>query len=311
MQVIGLKDLPLDIAASSVTVGSFDGFHRGHLSIIRELSVISRCVVTPTVLVTFRIPPRIVLSGDENSLLMTAEEKIEVAEKAGLDYLLLLDFTEELREMGAREFLERILLEGLKAKRIVLGFNHHFGRNREGDIHFLANHVEEMGFGLTVVPPEKIGDMVVNSSRIRKFLWDGEVERASECLGRPYSLSGKVVKGLGLGEKIGFRTANLEPDRLKLVPRDGVYAVSIELGSSSYGGVMNIGRRPTVDGHSRMLEVHIFGYEGKLYGKRIKVEFIKRLRGERKFGDLNALREQIERDIETARNVLASKGFPG
>ncbi len=305
MKVLQLSDLPLLIESSSVTVGGFDGFHKGHVFILNELINGARRRGEPSILVTFKIPPRIVLTGEPDSLLMTPEEKIETAKDFGLDYLLLLDFTDELREMGAFEFLHTILIEGLKARRIVLGFNHHFGRNREGDIHFLANHLEEFGFVLTVIPPIKINGRTVSSSLVRQLLREGKVEDARSCLGRPYSIRGRVVKGQGIGERIGYRTANLQVDPLKLIPSDGVYVVKVIVKNGTYGGVMNIGRRPTVDGQRRSVEVHLIDYNGELYGCTLNVEILKRLRGEKKFDDLDSLRRQIEHDIEEAKRCLS------
>jgi riboflavin kinase/FMN adenylyltransferase len=304
MEIVKIGDLPLRIKGSVVTVGGFDGIHVGHQLLLEHLKKISKSLSIPSILVTFKIPPQLVKrSSSRDFLLMTLEEKLDAIEKFGVDYLLLLEFTDEIRDMRAEEFVEGVLLKGLKSSHIVIGFNHRFGKGREGNPEFLVSNIEKWSLSITILPPVLIGGQLASSSRIRQLLLEGYVEEAGKLLGKPYSIRGKVVKGEGIGTDMGIPTANIKPVK-KLIPKDGVYAVEVELEEGRFGGVLNIGFRPTFGGRERRIEVHILDYCGELLGKEITINILGRLRDEMKFQSDRELKAQIERDIERARSLL-------
>ncbi len=275
-------------------IGSFDGMHIGHKAIIEDVKCYAGLKGLKSLIITFREHPRL-----EKNLLFTPEEKLEALRETGIDYVLLLE--REDMEITALEFLN-ILKNGFKVKRLVMGFNHRFGKNREGDPSFILNHLSEFQFELVIFPPIKVNGIVVSSTNIRNMLLEGRVEEVIPLLGRRYSIVGRKVKGAGLGKNLGFPTVNLEVEGGKLIPKDGVYVVFLpDLGKY---GVMHIGDRPTFS-LDKSLEVHILDFDGDV-GDTLRVEFVKRIRDVMRFKNGKELRERIIKDIEVAKRVISS-----
>ncbi|RJP81228.1 MAG: bifunctional riboflavin kinase/FAD synthetase [Candidatus Zixiibacteriota bacterium] len=285
-----------------VTVGTFDGVHRGHQEILRTLDDLSGETMVRTV-VTFDPHPQSVIRRDGRGvpLLTETREKIRLLCLYGVDRLLVLHFDRELAALSAEDFLQEILLKRLQAAALVIGYNHNFGRNREGSPEFLEQNRERFGYLLSVVGPHYVDGEPVSSTRIRRALETGDVARAHHFLGRPYALSGTVVAGNGRGRALQFPTANLKvchPD--KLVPPLGIYAVEAAVGEEVWPGMMSIGTRPTFGGGEVILEVHLIGFSGDIYGRTVEVRFLKKLRDEERYAGVEELVEQITRDQEAS-----------
>lgn len=293
-----------------VTVGTFDGVHRGHQAILRYLLDRARTREGVSTVVSFDPHPREVVHGEPVPLLTTIEERAERLAAHGLDRFVVIPFTEDFAELAPRAYVEEILLGRVGLKEIVIGYDHRFGRDRAGDRALL----EEMGaahrFTVDVIPPQEVDRDVVSSSTIRRLLAEeGDVERAAALLGRSYALRGTVERGAQRGRQLGYPTANLAVrGARKLLPRIGVYAtrVHVEGRGPVYGGMMNIGRRPTFEGMDMTAEVHLLDFEGDLYGQTLRVEFLRRLRDEQKFDGPDALVTQLSRDEEHCRRVLSA-----
>ena len=294
-----------------ITTGTFDGVHLGHRKIIRRLQEIAGTTGGETVIFTFFPHPRLVLFPDDTRLrlLNTQKEKIELLEKAGIDHLILFPFTKDFSRMTAVEYVRDILVNQLHIHRLVIGYDHHFGRNREGSIENLRELGPVYDFEVEEIPAEEVNDVQVSSTKIRAALGEGDIATATRYLGYEYMLSGKVVSGKQLGRSIGFPTANIQAgDPLKLIPADGVYAVKVKIKSVYYNGMLNIGKKPTVNSNSvsdKTIEVHIFDFQGELYNETITVEFAGKIREEEKFADLSLLRSQLEKDKMEAINILS------
>lgn len=305
MQVYhSLEELPF-IGNAAITIGNFDGVHLGHAKIFNNL-VKEHVHGFQSMVMTFWPHPRTVLRGDKEMRFLTSmEEKAQLLREIGIQHLLIVPFTKEFSEISAGDFVEQILERKIGVKKILLGYDHHFGKSREGNIHYLSKLAPQFGYLIEEIPKQEIDHLAISSSQIRKFLEDGQPELASHLLGRNYSMEGTVVQGNKLGRTIGFPTANLKltfPQ--KLIPRRGVYAVYTQVASKSYQGMMNIGIRPTVDGLSLTLEVNIFNFSDSIYGETISVEFVKYLREEQKFPSIEALKEQLGMDKKEATLVL-------
>ncbi|WP_456426068.1 bifunctional riboflavin kinase/FAD synthetase [Rhodocaloribacter sp.] len=287
---------------SIVTVGTFDGVHLGHQAILRYLVRRARSNGGSSVVVTFDPHPREVVRGEPVPLLTTIEERAELLETLGLDRFIVIPFTPAFARLSAEDFVEKILVGRIGLKEIVIGYDHGFGRGRGGDAALLEALGGKLGFTVDVIPPQVVEKHVVSSTEIRALLMDeGDVCEAARLLGRPYALGGTVVEGARRGRSIGFPTANLEVDHpRKVIPKIGVYAVlaTLDDGVTTLGGMMNIGRRPTFEDAGLHLEVHLLEFDGDLYGRRLRIEFVERLRDERKFESIDALVEQLSRDRE-------------
>jgi riboflavin kinase/FMN adenylyltransferase len=285
---------------SVVTTGTFDGVHLGHLQIINRLNQIAKECGGESVVVTFDPHPRSVLSPHDSSLklLQSIEEKAERLAMLGVDHLLVIPFDRTFAEMSADEYIRKIIVDLIGATKLVIGYDHQFGRNREGTFHKLEQQAMVYGFEVEEIPARIIDQVTISSSRIRKALAAGEIEIANAYLGYPYSLGGKVVHGNSLGRTIGYPTANVEiSNLLKLIPASGVYAVMALVGEIEYRAMMNIGYRPTVsDEHVLTIEVHLLDFDGNLYGQNIRVRCYKRLRDEQKFNDIGELKNQLLMD---------------
>ena len=292
---------------SVLTVGSFDGIHLGHQQLLQELEKQAQDCDCQEVLVTFHPHPKQVLSTGPQTrieLLTPLEEKIQILEMYGLPVLLVIPFTRDFSRLTYRNFVEQILLKKLKMKKMVIGYDHAFGRNREGHANQLKELGETHGFSVTVIEPHRIDNEVASSSRIRQLLSEGNIELANRLLGRNYSLSGIVEKGESRGKKLGFPTANLRPtDPGKLIPRRGVYAVDIRINGDNFKGMMNIGHRPTFNFDPLTLETHIFNFSGLLYGSKLEIVFKKFIREERKFDNSQELKNQILKDKEICLKI--------
>lgn len=300
-----LSSLPKGIAYPVVALGNFDGVHIGHQMIFRRVAEIAEKKKGAGLVLTFQPHPIKVLNPDFAPLLLTTfRKKMELIEQSGIDLVWCARFNRKLAELNPREFVKKFLVDTLKAKEVVVGFDYAFGRGREGTIPFLKKMGQEFNFQVHVIEQVKIDGHGVSSSYVRELLEEGSVEKAAVFLGRPYSLLSPVVHGYKTGRSIGFPTANLDTSRVQ-IPATGVYAVQVRFKDQSFDGVANIGYNPTFNRDRLSVEVHIFDFEKQIYGRHIKVAFIGRIRGEKNFDSAEVLVEQIKHDIETARSILS------
>ena len=293
-----------------LTIGSFDGVHLGHFKIINRLKEIAKQNNGESVIFTFYPHPRLVLfPGEKNlRLLTTLHEKIRLFQRAGIDHLIIFPFTKEFSQLSYSEFVHHVLVEKLKIKTLVVGYDHKFGKNREGSYEMLLDLSQSFNFQLEKLDVLLMDDVNISSTKIRDALQEGNVKRANKYLGYPYTLHGHVVEGQKLGRKIQFPTANIEAsDPNKLIPGFGVYAVFVNVGDEKHLGMLNIGIRPTVNHNAdhRSIEVHIIGFEGDLYHQEIELEFVARIREEKKFSSIDELRAQLEDDKQVVLQTLA------
>lgn len=302
----GLDDIQ-PLANAVVTSGTFDGVHRGHQTILSRLTEVARASGGESVLITYWPHPRTVVSNDSQNLklLTTLDEKIELLDQAGVDHLVVIPFTRSFSELTSEEYIRQILIDKIGTKKLVIGYDHRFGRDREGGFDYIQAHQSEYGFEVEEIPRQDIEAVGVSSSKIRAALNEGNVHTANRFLGRLYSLTGTVVKGRQLGRTIGFPTANLQvDDPSKLIPANGVYAVDVDYAGQTLGGMLNIGFRPTVAGTNQTIETYIFDFDKDIYGEHITLKFREFLRPEQKFDGLPALVAQLKRDEESARSIL-------
>jgi riboflavin kinase/FMN adenylyltransferase len=299
--------LPPHINATVVTVGTFDGVHRGHRDVIEKLVARARALDVASVLVTFEPHPLEVVNPMAAPLLLTLhDEKLEVLAETGLDYVAVLPFTASLAAYSAEDFVELVLRRCFRLRELLIGYDHGFGRQRAGNVGVLRTLGERDGFEVDVVDPVSTAEgLSVSSTSIRRAIAGGDLIRAAEALGRPYSVSGKVVPGAQRGRTVGFPTINLGPPRpRKLLPPEGVYAVRVQTPSGPFGGMMNLGPRPTFGDTATSLEVHLFDTSGDLYGQYVRIDFVARLRETRKFASAKQLTKQLTHDEREARNAL-------
>ena len=289
------------------TIGTFDGVHNGHLEIIRRITDAARDSNCKSLILTFFPHPRMVIgSGGDIKLLNTLEERIDLLRRTGLDHLVVHPFDEAFSSLGAEEFVADILVEKLRAKKIIVGHDHRFGRGRSAGYEDLEALGSRYGFEVEQISAEKIDSVSVSSTKIRHALSEGDIPLANKYLGYPYMLSGTVIKGRQLGRTLGFPTANLNiAETYKLIPRQGVYFVCSEIHDKTFYGVMNIGTRPTVSGDGTSIEVYFLDLDEDLYGQKLTVNLLERLRAEQKFESTDALRQQIAQDVETARTMAS------
>ncbi|MBI1305797.1 MAG: bifunctional riboflavin kinase/FAD synthetase [Bacteroidetes bacterium] len=291
-----------------LTQGTFDGVHLGHQKILNRITRLAEEVKGKSVLLTFYPHPRLVLYPEDNELklLTTLREKEQWLAKHGIDYLIVLPFTKEFSRLTPLEFLRKIC-DHLLVRKFVIGYDHRFGRNREGSIQEIEEFSELFGYEVEEISQKEVDDCIVSSSKIRRALLDGNVSLARDYMGRFFCLTGTVVHGKGRGKNLGFPTANIQiNDSFKLIPGSGVYAVKVELKGRSelFGGMMNIGFNPTFNDGALSLEVNIFNFTDRIYGQEIVVHFVARLREEIKFADAESLISQLHLDGEAARKVL-------
>jgi len=292
---------------SVVTVGVFDGVHIAHREILKRMEEEKKKTGARTLLVTFDPHPQEILRPREKfQILTTIDERIELLKEYDLDIVFVVNFTLEFSNITAEEFCKDVMLEKIGLRKVIVGYNHAFGKNREGNPEKLKEFGERYGFDVEIVPQLLVENIPVSSSKVRSILNNGDVKLASKLLGRYYFINGVVVRGSGRGKELGIPTANIEPNsRRKLIPKNGVYVVRVTIDRKNYYGVMNIGYRPTFELDSeRVMEVNIFDFDEEIYFKHIKVEFIDRLRDEMKFSSPKELVEQIKIDKERAFEIL-------
>lgn len=290
-----------------VTSGTFDGVHRGHQTILSRLTEVAQASGGESVLITYWPHPRTVVSNDSQNLklLTTLDEKIELLDQAGVDYLVVIPFTRSFSELTSEEYIQQILIDKIGTKKLVIGYDHRFGRDREGGFDYIQAHQNDYGFEVEEIPRQDVEAVGVSSSKIRAALNEGNIHTANLFLGRPYSLTGTIVKGRQLGRTIGFPTANMQvDDPAKLIPANGVYAVDVNYAGQTFGGMLNIGFRPTVAGTHQTIETYIFDFDKDIYGEHMTLRFREFLRPEQKFAGLPALVAQLKLDEESARAVL-------
>lgn len=291
-----------------ITIGSYDGVHAGHQKILEQVKQLSKEVNGESVLITFHPHPRLVLNPNDTSLrlLSTMDEKTEWVRKYGIDHLVFVPFSKEFSQLSPAEYVEDFIVKYFNPARIVIGYDHKFGKNRAGDIHFLKTQQEKYNFQVYEIAPQEVDNIVVSSTKIRKALSQGEVPVATDLLGHYYSLMGTVEKGQSIGKTIGFPTANIKiDDDHKLYPKGGSYAVYIYLKEQQHEGMMYLGRRPTLENyHNYVCEVNIFDFNKDIYGEQLRIEVVCRIRDDEKFSDLSRLKTQLFQDEVDARAVL-------
>ncbi len=299
--------LPPYVKDTVITVGTFDGVHRGHRDVIERLVARAHLLKIPSVLVTFEPHPLEVVNPAAAPLLLTThDEKQEVIAETGLDYLAVVPFTAELAAYSAEDFVEGILRRCFRMRELLIGYDHGFGRQRAGNVDVLRTLGERDGFRVEVVEPVSTADgHSVSSTSIRRAVAGGDLDRAAASLGRLYSVSGRVVEGAQRGRTIGFPTVNLgAPPHRKLLPPEGVYAVRVQTPVGPLGGMMNLGPRPTFGDSATSLEAHLFDTNSNFYGSHIRIDFVARLRETRKFASAEQLTAQLRNDERDARNAL-------
>lgn len=291
-----------------MTIGTFDGVHLGHQKIIAQITTAARDKDCDSLVLTFFPHPRMVLQeGTEMKQLNTIEEKTALLEQLGVDHLVIHPFDKAFSRMTAEEFVKEVLVDTFRLKKIIIGYDHRFGRNRTADIKDLITYGETYGFEVAQISAEELNDVSISSTKIRTALNEGNIELANNYLGYPYAISGEVVKGQQLGRTISYPTANISVrEDYKLIPQNGVYVVQSTIQKKTVFGMMNIGNRPTVDGTSQTIEVHFLDFDQDLYNQNISVSLLKRLRREQKFPSLDALKTQLHHDKRDTATFVAS-----
>ncbi len=309
----GFEDLTF-IKNPVLTIGTFDGVHLGHKKILHQLNTESTKINGESVLFTFFPHPRMIIFPDSHGLklIQTQDEKIEKLKKYGLQNIIILPFTKEFSNLTAKQFVEDILVEKLKIKKIVIGHDHQFGKNREGSFDFLKKMSLQFDFEVIEIPAQEIDEVNISSTRIRNAIENGQIEIANRYLGDAFELNGIVIKGKQLGRTIGYPTANiLINSEIKIIPKIGVYAVEIDLPNSPiYRGMLNIGVRPTITNEKSIsIEVNIFDFNRNIYDSKIKVRLLSRIRDEIKFNAIEDLTKQLQQDEKTIRKYTSSISF--
>ena len=283
---------------SIVTIGTFDGVHIGHQKIIEQLVATAKKENSRSVLLTFFPHPRMVLQKDNSiKLINSIEERIAFLEKTGLDCLIIHPFDKAFSRLSALEFVRNVLVNHLNTSKLIVGYDHRFGKNREGNFEQLEEYGHVYDFEVIEIPSQDINEIAVSSTKIRTALQEGDVKKANRYLGRAFSISGEVVSGEQLGNTIGFPTANIKiPESYKLTPKKGAYLVKAQMENTDHYGMLNIGVRPTVNGVDETIEVHFFDWDKDLYGKTLEIQFLDFLRDEQRFESLRALKAQLSQD---------------
>lgn len=301
-----LENLP-SIKKPVLTIGTFDGVHKGHQSILSHLKNTAKKIGGESVVFTFHPHPRIALNPDDHGLelIQTLDDRIKKLENLGIDHLILFPFTKEFSRLTATEFVRNILVNQLHIHTLTIGYNHHFGRNREGSIDLLKELAPVYGFYVDEIPAFVESEKSISSTKIREAISQGVVQEAQNFLGEIFHFSGHVVEGDKIGTGIGFPTANILVNKLQLVPKKGVFAVKVKLDSRIVEGMMNIGNRPTIsENGERRVEIHLFDFSENIYGKELVVYLIDRVREEKSFPSIEALTEQLKNDENLCRRIL-------
>jgi len=291
---------------SVIAVGNFDGVHLGHEAIIEQAIERSRALNAPCLVVTFDPHPQLVIGRKPTLPILTpTSRKLELLSRYEMDAILVIPFTDEFARIEAESFVQATYVDALDIREIIVGYSHNFGRHGQGDRLLLERLSGRYGFATHVVQPVQLEGSPVNSSNIRALLSAGEINAAERLLGHAYAITGTVVRGEGRGSQLRFPTANVVThDPHALIPKRGVYAVRVRLEAAAFNGVMNIGTRPTFGAGGEHCEVHILDFEGDLYDRSIQVEFVERIRDEKRFTSIEALKDQISKDVHTTYNML-------
>lgn len=304
-----LEDVPA-INNPVLTLGTYDGVHKGHQAIISFMKESALAINGESVLFTFHPHPRIVLHPEDHNLelIQDLDQRIERLREAGIDHLILYPFTHDFSRLTATEFVRNILVNKLNIRKLVIGYNHHFGRNREGNLKLLKDLAPLYNFDVSDIPAFQFDGTSISSTKIREALKAGDIQKANTFLGSTYKFKGKVVEGKKLGHTIGFPTANIEPiESTQIIPKNGVYAVQIKLNSDLHNGMMNIGVKPTVSEDGEVsIEVHLFDFDTEIYGSILEVNVLDYVREELAFGSLAELKQQLKEDEATCKNILPS-----
>ena len=290
-----------------LTIGTFDGVHLGHQKIIERVVATARQEGLLATIFTFFPHPRMVVQHDKSlKLIHTLEEKKQLLQRLGVDLLVVQPFNEAFAQLTAEEFVSTILVQHLNVKKVIIGYDHRFGRNRTANINDMRLFGEKYGFAVEEISVQEVDEVSVSSTKIREALNKGDVTTAEHYLGTPYSLTGTVVHGLKLGRTLGYPTANIQvTEDYKLIPKDGVYAVYSYIGERKVYGMMSIGKNPTIEGKGASIEVYFFDFNGDLYDRELTIYFLKYLREERKFSSVALLKKQLQDDETTARKAIA------
>ena len=289
-----------------LTLGTFDGVHKGHQSILNKVTQDATANGYESVVLTFFPHPRMVLQKDHNiKLINTIEEKAQLLQELGIQHLILQEFTKEFANLSAEQFVEEVLVKHLNIKKIIIGYDHRFGKNRSADIHDLMDFGRKYKFDVEQISAQEINEVSISSTKIRKALEEGKIETANDYLGTPYFITGNVIKGKQLGRTIGFPTANIQLNEdYKLIPKIGAYIVSATIDGKLVKGMMNIGYNPTVNNQVLSLEVHFLDFDKEIYDKKIQIHFHKYLRDEQKFPSLDALKQQLAKDLQATKDFI-------
>ena len=294
-----------------ITIGTFDGVHIGHQKVIKNLVENAQKNNASSVLLTFFPHPRMVLQKDSNiKLINTIDERIQLLKKTGVNNLVIQKFTEDFAKQTALDFVRNILVNKLNVARLIIGYDHHFGKNREGNFEQLEDYAHTYDFEVQEISKQDIDSIAVSSTKIRTALENGNIKKANSYLGYYFMLSGKVVQGKNIGKKIGFPTANIFiKENYKLIPKTGAYVVKSEINQQTVFGMMNIGYRPTVSGKNQTIEVHFFDLDEDLYGKEVVIEILEFLRDEQKFETIDELKNQLKNDQQKSLQILQDFSF--
>jgi riboflavin kinase/FMN adenylyltransferase len=292
-----------------VTIGTFDGVHLGHRKIISGIKELAESTGGETVLLTFFPHPRMILHPEDESikLINTIPEKAELLEQLGIDHLIITPFSRDFSNQSAGEYIRDVLVNKIGTKKIVIGYDHRFGKDRQGGLNDLLRLGPVYGFDVVEIPEQDINEVAISSTRIRKALLKGEIELANTLLGYPFFITGRIVRGDQIGRQLGYPTANIViPETYKLIPSDGIFAAKVKIEGVKYGGMAYIGTRPTINGTRRNIEVNIFDFDKEIYNQQVSMEFHNFVRGDMKFDSLDELKAQIAMDKVEVEKLLAS-----
>lgn len=289
-----------------LTIGTFDGVHIGHQKIISDLVAKAKKENLCAVVLTFFPHPRMVLQKESQlKMIDTLKEKRQLLEILGVEILIIQPFTLEFSRMTAIEYTRDLLVNGLGISKLIIGYDHRFGRNREATVEDLKNFGLDYDFTVEEIPAQDIASIAVSSTKVRNAITAGEIKKANQYLGRPFSLSGTIVKGDKIGRKIGFPTANLYiEEKYKLKPQNGVYLVQCHWDNQKYFGMMNVGKRPTISGKETQIETYFFDFDGDLYGKKLNINLLEKIRDEQKYDSLESLGNQLSIDQKSCRELI-------
>lgn len=288
-----------------VTMGAFDGVHLGHQQIFKDIVNTAIQHQSKSVVITFDPHPRKVLNPSvQIPLINTLEEKIELLAQTKIDYLIVIHFDKQFSELSSLDFITEILVNKIGCTQLVIGYDHHFGKNREGSFEYLKNNGHLFGFEVKEISAQKVNETKISSTAIRQYVIDGEIQKANQLLNYPYTLTGTIINGEKIGRTIGFPTANFQVSDEKLLPKIGVYLAKIEIEKNSFFGMLNIGNKPTFGSNLLSIEIHIFDFNQDIYNKKAKLLLYQRIRDEIAFNNVNELVYQLEKDKTICQNII-------